>query len=126
MAGERVLVVDDNAINLKLVQVVLRAAGYEVATADDAEQARAEIGRAVPSLVLMDVQLPGTDGLKLTRELRADPVTAHVPVVAVTSYAMCGDEAKALEAGCVAYVTKPIDIHTLPDLVATHVALRVR
>lgn len=118
MSHERVLVVDDNPINLKLVRVVLDAAGFDVTTAADAVEARDSIRRALPRIVLMDIQLPGTDGLTLTRELKADPLTAAIPVVAVTSYAMRGDDRKALDAGCIAYVTKPIDVHALPELVA--------
>jgi two-component system, cell cycle response regulator DivK len=109
MEGKRVLVVDDNAINRRLLQVLLRSRGYEVCEAASAPEAFAVLREAPPDLILMDLRLPGMDGLTATRKLKADPATSEIPVVAVTSYAMKGDEEKACEAGCCAYVTKPID-----------------
>ncbi len=120
MSGERVLIVDDNAINLKLARVLLLSEGYEVATAVDAEEAIEVIARFEPRLVLMDIQLPGMDGLELTRKLKAE--RPHVIVLALTAYAMRGDEEKALVAGCDGYITKPIDTRVLPALVARHLA----
>ena len=118
MAGETVLVVDDNAVNLKLTRVLLRGAGYDVQTAADAEEALRLLHACKPRLILMDVQLPGVSGLELTRNLKADERTREVLVVALTAYAMKGDEEKALAAGCDAYVTKPIDTDALLALVA--------
>lgn len=118
MAGERVLVVDDNGANARLAAFVLRKAGYEVVTADSAASARAELAQRLPDLVLMDLQLPGTDGLTFTRELRAAPATHGLPIVAVTAYAMRGDEERALAAGCDGYLSKPIDTRTLASRVA--------
>lgn len=118
MAGESILIVDDNAINLKLLRLTLKVEGYDVQTAVDAEQAMAVLAVFRPRLVLMDLQLPGMDGLDLTRRLKADPATRDAIVVAVTAYAMKGDEQRALDAGCDGYVTKPIDTRTLPDIVA--------
>src|SRR5687767_967902 len=93
MAGEPVLVVDDQAINLELAKVLLTIEGYTVRTASDAEQARAVLAEGYrPSLILMDVQLPGMDGLELTRLLRADPTLADTTIIALTAYAMKGDE----------------------------------
>lgn len=109
----RVLVVDDNPANSKLARVVLAAAGHDVVTAGDADEALAAIGARAPDIILMDLQLPGMDGLELTRRLRADPATAAIPIVALTAYAMRGDEQRALEAGCSGYLTKPIDTRTL-------------
>jgi len=109
MAGERVLVIDDNAANRRLVQVLLRSRGYEVREAASALEAFAMLKEEPPSAILIDLRLPGMDGLTATRTLRADPATRDIPIVAVTSYAMKGDEEKAREAGCCAYVTKPID-----------------
>jgi CheY-like chemotaxis protein len=109
MAGERVLVVDDNAVNRRLLQVLLRFRGYEVCEAASAPEAFATLRAKPPHLILMDLRLPGMDGLTATRTLKADPATREIPIVAVTSYAMKGDEETARAAGCCAYVTKPID-----------------
>lgn len=117
MGGERVLVVDDNLTNLKLIEYLLQARGYEVITAFDAEAALAAVQAQRPSLVLMDLQLPGMDGLELTRKLKADRATRGILIVAVTAYAMKGDEERALEAGCDGYIAKPIDTRTLPGLI---------
>jgi CheY-like chemotaxis protein len=105
----RILVIEDNPLNLKLASVLLRTAGHEVVPAYDAEEAEAALARGVPDLILMDLGLPGKDGYSLTRELRQRPATASVPILAVTSFAMKGDEEKALEAGCTGYLAKPID-----------------
>ena len=119
MAGEEVLVVDDQAINLELAKVLLTLEGYVVRTASDAEQARALLAEGYrPKLILMDVQLPGMDGLELTRLLRADPALADTTIVALTAYAMKGDEARTLEAGCDGYIAKPIDTRVFAGQVA--------
>jgi two-component system cell cycle response regulator DivK len=121
MAGEPVLVVDDNYQNLKLVRVLLLMEGYEVRTAGDAEEAVRELEWFSPRLILMDLQLPGMDGLELTRRLKADPMRQDIVIIAVTAYAMKGDELKAMAAGCDGYVAKPIDVDTLPALVRAHI-----
>ena len=119
MAAEPILIVDDNAINLKVVRVLLLTEGYEVRTATDAEEALAVLAEGFsPRLILMDLQLPGMDGLELTRRLKADPATRKIIIVALTAYAMKGDEEKALEAGCDGYVSKPIDTRALPEVIA--------
>jgi two-component system cell cycle response regulator len=118
VAGESVLVVDDNPANLKLARLVLSVAGYAVLTAVDAEQAQSVLLEHKPRLILMDIQLPGMDGLQLTRQIKADPATQAIVVLAVTAYAMKGDEERALLAGCDGYVTKPIDTRTLAQTVA--------
>lgn len=122
VAGEHILIVDDNPANMKLVTFLLTSRGYEVRCAISADEAMHAIAERVPALILMDIQLPGMDGLTLTRKLRADPATAGVAIIAVTAYAMRGDEQKALAAGCDAYVTKPIDTRTLPTMVADCIA----
>jgi CheY-like chemotaxis protein len=116
----RVLVVDDNPTNLKLVTYDVEAAGFEVRTAADAEAALAEVEQHRPDVILMDLQLPGIDGLELTRRLKADPATRTISIIAVTAYAMKGDREKALAAGCDDYVSKPIDTRALPGVVARH------
>jgi len=118
MAGETILIVDDNPMNLKLAQVLLASQGYEVRTAVDAEDALALLRGFTPRLILMDVQLPGMDGLELTRRLKADPALRSVIILAVTSYAMKGDDERILAAGCDGYIAKPIDTRRLPEQVA--------
>jgi CheY-like chemotaxis protein len=124
MTKERILIVDDNAANTKLTSFILASEGYDVHTAIDAAQALEEIASSPPHLILMDIQLPGMDGLTLTRKLRADSATAHVIIIAVTAYAMKGDEEKALAAGCDGYITKPIDTRKLGASVASYLAAR--
>jgi CheY-like chemotaxis protein len=116
MQDPQILVVDDSAANLKLLRVLLLAEGFRVSTAANAADALAQVAATLPDLVLTDVQLPDLNGLDLARRLKADPRSAAVPVVAVTAYAMSGDKEKALEAGCDAYVSKPIDTRALPGL----------
>lgn len=114
MANELILVVDDNAANAKLVAFLLKSLGYAVRTAANASEAIEAVALEVPKLILMDIQLPGMDGLSLTRKLKQDPETRATLIVAFTAYAMRGDDARAKEAGCDAYITKPIDTRTLP------------
>lgn len=109
MAGEKLLVVEDNPVNRRLVEFLLRSQGYQVFEAATAREAFELLRTERIDLILMDVQLPGLDGLEATKGLKADPHTSHIPIVAVTSYAMKGDREKALAAGCVGYITKPID-----------------
>jgi two-component system cell cycle response regulator DivK len=120
MPGDRVLIVDDNPVNLKLVRVLLTGEGYEVRTAIDAEEALATLREFPPRLILMDIQLPGMDGLTLTRRLKADPATSQTVILGLTAYAMKGDEERVLAAGCDGYVAKPIDTRTFPALVARY------
>ncbi|OYT99672.1 MAG: hypothetical protein CFE40_07630 [Burkholderiales bacterium PBB1] len=112
MTTPRVLVVDDNAINVELVRYVLEHDGFAIESAPDAHEALQCIRSFQPELVLMDIQMPGMDGLELTRMLKADPLLQHIVVVAFTAYAMQGDETKMLAAGCDGYLSKPIDVRT--------------
>ena len=116
-ADLKVLIVDDNPLNLRLASVTLKVAGFEVRTADGAEEALRVIPDFQPRVILMDLQMPGIDGLTLTRGLKADPATADIAIVATTSYAMTGDRERALEAGCDGYVSKPIDTRTFADTI---------
>jgi CheY-like chemotaxis protein len=118
MTGETILVVEDNLVNLKLAQVFLKKHGYNVLSATDANEALMILKDHKPKLILMDLQLPGIDGLQLTKLLKNNPQTKDIIIIALTAYAMKGDEEKAKVAGCVAYVTKPFDTRTLPDLIA--------
>jgi len=114
----KILVVDDNPTNLKLVSDVLEFEGYEILKAKDAEEAIVVLQSTLPDLILMDIALPGMDGLTLTRKLKAAQETKAVCIVALTAFAMKGDDQKAVDAGCDGYITKPIDTRKLPGLVS--------
>jgi two-component system, cell cycle response regulator len=107
------LLIDDNPLNLKLARDVLELGGYTVVTAGDAEEALQLLSEPLPDLILLDLALPGMDGLSFCRLIKADARWSHIPVVALTAYAMKGDDRKALDAGCAAYITKPIDTRRL-------------
>jgi len=113
MPGERILVVDDNATNLKLVRIVLQEEGYTVDAAASAKAALDSVRAARPQLILMDLQLPGMDGFALTRLLRQDPTLDDTPILALTAFAMKGDEDRARSAGCDGYLTKPFELESL-------------
>lgn len=110
----RILIVDDNAINLKLASDVLACEGHIIATAADAREALDLLPKFQPALILVDIAMPGMDGLTLTRHIKADAATRDIPVVALTASAMKGDEPRALAAGCDGYITKPIDTRRFP------------
>ena len=120
--GTCILIVDDNPTNLKLASQVLEIEGYTVDLATDAEQAQELLQHMTPDLILMDIALPGMDGLTLTRKLKTDEKLRHVPVVAMTAFAMKGDDRKALDAGCDGYITKPIDTRTLAQAIAGYLS----
>jgi len=109
VAGEKILIIEDNPVNMELASDLLDMAGYVVCQAENAETG-IEIARTEsPQLILMDVGLPGMDGLTAAGVLLQDAATRHIPVVILTAHAMKGDEEKALAAGCAGYITKPID-----------------
>jgi CheY-like chemotaxis protein len=118
-----VLVVDDNPANAALVSFLLSKKGYDVRVAADAAEAIVIVAEFSPRLIMMDLQLPGMDGLELTRRLKADPRTSQTIIIALTAYAMKGDEERARAAGCDGYVSKPINTRTLPGLVAEYLPL---
>ena len=120
MPGEPVIIIDDHPINLRLLEIVLGEEGYDVRTAADAEEALALLETFRPRLIMTDIRLPGMNGLELTRRLKADPATRDIIIIAVTSCAVKGDDAKAFAAGCDDYLTKPISTVSLPGLVARH------
>jgi two-component system, cell cycle response regulator DivK len=105
--SKRILVVEDQEDNRQILRDLLGNAGYEMIEAEDGEQALAQAAKHRPDLILMDIQLPVMDGYEATRRIKADPALKSIPVIVVTSYALSGDEAKAREAGCDAYVAKP-------------------
>ncbi len=108
----RVLVIEDNPLNLELVKDLLEASGWEVRQARTAEEGLRVAQNTLPDVILMDLSLPGMDGLAATRALRANPAIRHLPVIALTAHAMKGDEETAMEAGCNGYLSKPIDTRT--------------
>lgn len=119
-----VLVIEDNPANLALAVFLLENAGYEVRSAIDAEAGLALAKELLPALILMDIQLPGIDGLEATRRLKADEVTRAIPVIALTALAMKGDEERIRAAGCDAYVAKPLAYHDFLATVAAQLAAR--
>ncbi len=123
MSAPSILVVDDNPTNLKLVSDLLECEGYEILKAADAEEAQLIIAHQVPDLLLLDIALPGMDGLTLTRKLRSEERTRSLSIVALTAFAMKGDAEKAHAAGCNGYITKPIDTRSLPGLVAGYLPI---
>jgi len=112
-----ILVVDDNEGGLLLASAVLQREGFRVDSAGSAEEVLERLSVRAPDLILMDVQLPGQDGLSLTRQLKADPATASIPIVALTAHAMATDREQAMAAGCIGYISKPIETRTLGDLI---------
>jgi CheY-like chemotaxis protein len=126
MSEPRILIVDDNAMNVDLVTFVLNADAMVVEAAADAAQAITKVIAFRPDLVLMDIQMPGMDGLELTRRFKADPATREIAVLAFTAYAMKGDEAKARAAGCDGYLAKPIDVTTFAATVRSYIGAAQR
>lgn len=126
MDGKNILLVEDNEVNRRLAGFLLRSHGYQVREATTAAAAFEMVDKERPDLIVMDIQLPGMDGLEITRKLKEQPATADIPVIAVTSYAMKGDREKAFAAGCAGYVTKPIDKNTFIQEVATHVGSKAK
>lgn len=124
MAGERVLIVEDNAMSMKLAEYLMKASGYVVTVATDAESAFDAIQQQLPDFVLMDIQLPGIDGLELVRRLRNNVISKHLLIFAVTAYAMKGDAERAFAAGCDDFITKPIDTRALPRRIARRLESR--
>lgn len=116
MTKPSILIIDDSSANLKLLTVLLSTDGFHITTAYSAADALADLALLHPDLILTDLQLPDLHGLDLTRRLKADPRLRSIPVVAVTAYARSGDRERALDAGCVAYVSKPIDTRSLPKM----------
>jgi CheY-like chemotaxis protein len=119
MTAPRVLIVDDNPLNVEIATHLLTDAGMQVAAALEAAQVLPQVASFAPDLVLMDMQLPGVDGLTLTRQLRQQPATHPLVIVAFTAFAMSGDREKFLAAGCDGYIAKPIDVATFATQVRT-------
>jgi CheY-like chemotaxis protein len=109
----KVLIVEDNPVNLRLAQFLLEKRGFTVRQAGNGEECLKELASDLPDIVLMDIQLPGEDGLALTRRIRQDPRMAGLVIVALTAHAMAGDREKILGAGCDGYIAKPVDPQSL-------------
>jgi two-component system, cell cycle response regulator DivK len=118
----QILVVEDNELNLELVTDLLEVHGFAVRQARTAEEAFRLARELLPDLILMDVSLPGLDGLAATRAFRADPATQHLAIIALTAHAMRGDDELALQAGCDGYLAKPIDTRTFIKTLAGFLA----
>ncbi len=112
-----ILVIEDNAANMRLAVLLLEKAGHAVLCAGDAESGLATARASAPDLILMDIQLPGMDGLAATSLLKSDPATAAIPVIALTALAMKEDHARSLQAGCAAYIAKPLRYQQLYALI---------
>ena len=120
MKNSTVLVIEDNALNMKLVKSLLTIGDYHVFEAEDAETGIQLASERHPDLILMDIQLPGMDGLSATKAIKADNALKNIPIVALTSYAMQGDEEKALDAGCEGYITKPLDTRKFLETISQY------
>ena len=121
--SQRILVVEDHEDNRQILRDLLATAGYEMVEAHDGEQALVQVAASLPHLILMDIQLPGIDGYEVTRRIKADPALAAIPIIAVTSYALTGDDAKARAAGCDDYVAKPFSPRQLLQKIREYVSL---
>ncbi len=114
MAGKKILIIDDNPMNMELASDLLEVNGFQVLQADDASTGIDLARNEKPDLILMDIQLPGIDGLQATRILKEDMATRDIPIAALTAHAMKGDEENILKAGCVGYISKPMDTREFP------------
>ncbi len=117
MSTQRILVVEDMEINRKVVRIVLKAKGYEVLEAVDANEALAILQTGLPDLILMDIALPGISGEDLTQQIKAKAEWCHVPIIAFTAAAMKGEREQFRNAGCDDYISKPVNTHALVELV---------
>jgi CheY-like chemotaxis protein len=117
MSASRILVVDDNLLNVELAVYLLKSAGFVVESQADSTAALQHVVQFQPELILMDIQMPGIDGLTLTRQIKGDPATCGIVVLAFTAYAMHGDEERLRAAGCDGYLSKPISVSTFVDTV---------
>jgi two-component system cell cycle response regulator DivK len=120
---KKVLVVEDNKDNLRLISYSLRRAGYEVIPAETGEEGVTLAIREKPFFIIMDINLPGIDGMEATRRIRASEADGHIPIIAITSFAMFGDRGRIIQAGCTAYFEKPIDPRTIVEKI--HAAIGV-
>ena len=121
MSNKNVMVVEDNEKNRKLMRVILKAKGYTVTEASTGEEALNILKNQKPDIILMDIQLPGIDGITLAKQIKGNTITKDIPIIAVTAYAMKGDKQKILECGCDDYVSKPINTQELPLVIEKYI-----
>ena len=119
MENNRILVVEDNELNMKLMRGIFNMGAYHIIEAVDAESGIRLAREHRPFLILMDIQLPGMDGLEATRIIKSDPLLKNIPVVALTGFAMQGDKERAVDAGCDGYITKPIEVKAVISKIAS-------
>ena len=122
--SEKILIAEDNPQNMTVIIMTLRQRGYTLLEATDGEETLKVAEMENPDLILIDIQLPKIDGLEVTRRLRQMPAFSHIPIIALTAHAMKGDEERIIEAGCDAYLTKPISTRELPDRIAELLVMR--
>ena len=118
MANNRVLLVEDNEDNFELVRFLLERADFEVLGGHDGQEALEMARKELPDLILMDLSLPGIDGWTAARELKDDPKTSHIPLMALTAHTLPGDRKRAMESGFDGYISKPIDVVNFGDTIA--------
>ena len=123
MPPAKILIVEDNPVNLELAKDILENYGFEVLSATNGLETFQLIQKTLPDLILMDLQLPGMSGLAVIESLKADPATAHIPIVAVTAFAMAADENRARTAGCIGFIAKPINTREFPRLVTEFIEI---
>jgi CheY-like chemotaxis protein len=121
VAGENVLIVDDNELNRELTRTLLQREGYEVMMASGSDELLLTLRTFSPRIILMDIELAGMNGLQITRQLKADPQTSHITVVAITAYPHKADKQKALAAGCAGYITKPVRAQELSEILQKYI-----
>jgi CheY-like chemotaxis protein len=126
MGSATILMIEDNTINMKLFSVMLESAGYSVLWAENAEEGIPLIEREMPNLILMDIGLPGMDGLEATRRLKGNPQTASIPIIAVTAHSLQSDREEAIRAGCTEYIAKPVRMNHFLDTIAGVLAPRLK
>jgi CheY-like chemotaxis protein len=122
----KVLIVEDNPMNMRLIEMILKSDDYTLLKAVDGEEALAIATIDHPDLILMDIRLPKVGGLEVAKRLKKNAKLSHIPIIALTAHAMKGDMEKAFEAGCDSYVSKPIDTRQLPLLVANMLSAHQR
>ncbi len=115
---EKILIVEDNPLNMRLIEMILRTKSYTLLKATNVEEAVEVAVREQPDIIILDIQLPDVSGLEVARRLKETLASSHIPIIAITAYAMKGDKERIIEAGCDAYLSKPINTRELPRTVA--------
>jgi two-component system cell cycle response regulator DivK len=121
---KKILLVEDNDVNMRLVRLTLKNQDYQFIEASNGEEAIAQAVKEKPDLIVLDIQIPRMDGYEVARALKHDEAVRHIPIIALTAHAMKGDEEKALNAGCDAYVSKPLDTSQFRHLVKTYLEMK--